>query len=61
MDFFGGNLDVGLVLSELAGISSGMVGGLEVAFVAKEVFAEVSEVVVVAVELAEFVDVDGGG
>ena len=43
MELFFVSLDLGVVVSELAGISFGVVGGLEVAFVAKEVFAEVSK------------------
>ena len=60
MDLFLGSLDLGVGVPELARCAFGVLGCVEVAFVAKEVFAEVSKVVVVAVELAEFVDVDGG-
>ena len=58
---FFGCLDLGKSVPELALFAFGVVGGLEVDFVANQVFAEVSKVVAVVVELAEFVDVDGGG
>ena len=56
-----GSLDLGTGVPELAGSAVDVVGGLKIPLFVKEVFAEDSEVVVVAVDLARFVDVDVEG